>query len=118
MEIRNIHGYVIREIPEKDLSEANLREADLRGANLRKADLRGADLWGANLQRATLDLSCWPLSCGSFGLIADDRLIAQLVCHITRLDISHCGRITKMAIKALFPFRNLFCRYRDDVAEI
>jgi hypothetical protein len=116
-----------------DLGEADLREADLRGANLKganlkganlgRADLREADLRGANLGRAdlrgaNLDSSSFPLWCGSFNMKVDDRLIWQLICHITRLDISGCGKEAQKAVFSLSRWRNKFCKYRGDVGKI
>jgi hypothetical protein len=59
MQIRNLKGEVLREVPgnslkKADLWGANLRGADLRWADLRGADLRVADLRGANLREANL----------------------------------------------------------------
>jgi hypothetical protein len=83
-----------------DLYRADLRRADLRGADLRGADLRGADLYwadlyGADLRRADLrganfDFSVFPMWCGSFNIICDKRLVAQLLYHLSRLDVRDC----------------------------
>ena len=64
MQIKNLEGRVLREVPGdslkgadlsgKNLNGADLRKADLRGADLRKADLSWADLGGANLSWADL----------------------------------------------------------------
>lgn len=105
-------GKTIKTIDVDSLREADLREADLQWANLRNADLRRA-----NIREADLDFSCWPLWCGSFGVKADDRLVAQLIHHICQLDTSQCSggvkesmdRIRKMAIT------DLFKEYRDDI---
>jgi hypothetical protein len=82
--------------------------ADLNRANLNRADLRGADL----------DFSCWPLWCGSFCAKVDDRLVWQLIAHVTRLDIAECSDDAKTAISAMMPFANRFCKYRNDVQPI
>ncbi|GKG94915.1 hypothetical protein CE91St38_29230 [Desulfovibrionaceae bacterium] len=113
-----------------DLSGANLRDADLRGANLSganlsganlsDADLRDADLRGANLSGADLDFSCWPLWCGSKNVKADDRLVAQLIFHVTRLDISCCSGGVREAVEHIraMAVSDLFCEYRSDVSKI
>ena len=59
MQIKNILGAIIINVPGETLRGANLSGADLRGAdlsdvNLSGADLRGADLSGANLRGANL----------------------------------------------------------------
>ena len=59
MQIKNLSGRVLREVPGNSLRGADLRgadlsEADLPDADLRKAILSGADLSGANLSKARL----------------------------------------------------------------
>ena len=46
-----------------------------------RADLRYADLSGANL-----DYSCFPLWCGGTDFKCDDKLILQLLAHISTLE--------------------------------
>ena len=59
MQIKNLEGRVLREVPGDSLKGADLSGKSLNGADLRKADLRGADLrkvglsW-ADLRRANL----------------------------------------------------------------
>ena len=65
---------------ERDFSRADLHEADLYGADLRWADLREADF----------DFSAFPMWCGSFNIICDKRLVAQLLYHLSRLDVRDC----------------------------
>jgi hypothetical protein len=65
---------------ERDFSGANLHEADLRRANLHEADLHGANF----------DFSVFPMWCGSFNIICDKRLVAQLLYHLSRLDVRDC----------------------------
>ena len=100
-----------------NLQGAGLHGADLQGANLQDANLQGADLHGADLQGACLDLSCWPLWCGSINVKADDRLFAQLLFHLTRLDVSGCsgGVCEAMTHIRSMAAADLFCEYRDDV---
>ncbi len=115
----NLHGADLRgaDLEGANLQYADLREANLQGADLQYADLHGADLGGANLQGADLDLSCLPLWCGSFKMKVDDRIVSQIIAHITRLDVTNCSggvqesmeHIRKMAIS------DLFCEYRNDV---
>jgi len=93
----NLHG---ADLHEADLCRADLRGANLRGANLRWADLHGAnlrwadlcraDLRGANLREADFDFSAFPMWCGSFNIICDKRLVAQLLYHLSRLDVRDC----------------------------
>ena len=93
-------------------------EPDGERANLKSANLESANLYSANLKSANLDFSCFPLWCGSFKMKVDERLIWQLIAHITRLDITGCNEETKTAIKAIWKYRNKFCKYRTDVEEI
>ena len=81
-----------------DLCNANLRNADLCGANLRNADLRGADI----------DFSCWPLWCGSFDVIVDRRIAAQLAYHFCRV-ICDAPEVVQCQ-KALYQLANTFHR--------
>lgn len=92
--------------------------ADLRWANLRGADLREVDLRGANLREAGLDFSCWPLWCGSRNVKADDRLVAQLLWHVTRLDVSGCSGGVREAVEHIrsMAIADLFCEYRHDIS--
>ena len=78
------------------------------------ADLREADLSGANL-----NFSCFPLWCGSFDMKVDKRLVWQLIAHIGRLDTKHItDKKAVAALKALKPYVNEFCKYRNDVDKI
>ena len=79
-----------------------------------------ADLSNSDLSNAKLDFSCWPLWCGSRDVKADDRLVAQLLFHVTRLDVTQCsggvreamGNIRTMAVS------DLFCEYRNGIEKI
>lgn len=77
-----------------------------------------ADLRGANLCEANLDFSCWPLWCGSRGVKADDRLVAQLLWHVTRLDVSGCSGGVQEAVENIrsMAIADLFCEYRSDLS--
>ena len=80
---------------ERDFHDADLHGADLRGADLSWADLRWSNLYGADLRWASLreadfDFSCLPMWCGSFDLVCDKRLVAQLLYHLSRLDVRDC----------------------------
>ena len=103
-----------------DGESANLRYADLRYADLSNANLRYANLRYADLRYADLDFSCWPLWCGSKNVKADDRLVAQLIFHVTRLDISCCSGGVREAVKHIraMAVSDLFCEYRSDVSKI
>jgi len=99
------------------------KRADLRGADLRGANLRGADLRRADLRGADLDFSCLPLWCGSFDMKVDDRIVSQIFCHFTRLNVSECSpyvRYCHRFMTNLFGkfMTNLFCKYRTDVDNI
>jgi len=96
-----------------DLRDSDLSRSDLRGCDLREADLSRSDLRGANL-----DFSVLPLWCGAFNMKVDDRFVAQLICHITRLDVSACSEGAKEAVGTLDKWKNEFCKYRTDVTGI
>ena len=98
-------------------------DADLQGADLRGADLQDADLRDANLRGANLDFASFPLSCGSFGMIADDRLVAQVFCHWARLNVSKCSPMVRYTHRVMLKMfggfmTNLFCKYRDDIKRL
>ena len=101
-----------------ELQRAKLQWAKLQWAELQGADLRGAKLQGADLRGVKLDFSAFPLWCGSFGIIAGDRLVYQLIAHLTRLDVTHCSDDAKAAVAAALPWANKFCGFQDDVNEI
>lgn len=92
--------------------------ADLRGASLRGASLRGADLSEVDLRGADLDFSSWPLWCGSRNVKIDDRLVAQLLWHVTRLDVSGCSGGVRESIEHIrsMAIADLFCEYRSDIS--
>ena len=78
-----------------DLSGLDLRGLDLRGADLQEANLRGADLQdanlrGADLRDANLDYCGYELSCKTIGIIADSRLVSQLLYHLCQMDVQAC----------------------------
>lgn len=81
------------------------------------ADLRNVDLVGANLLEAVLDYSGWPLCCGSRNVKIDDRLVAQLLWHVTRLDVSGCSGGVREAVEHIrsMAISDLFCEYRSDI---
>ena len=108
-----------------DLSFANLRwtdlrYADLRYANLSNANLSSANLSGTDLSNANLDFSCWPLWCGSIDVKADDRLVAQLLFHVTRLNVTQCSGGVREAMEHIqtMAVSDLFCEYRTDIKKI
>ena len=94
-----------------DLQGVGLRGADLRGADLRDADLRDADLRDADLRDADLDYNCWPLCCGSFNVIVDKKIAAQLAYHFCRLICD--DEEVKASQKALYPLANQFHRVEE-----
>jgi len=71
----------------------------------------------ADLRGINIDYAYWPLWCGSFGVKVDDRIIAQLICHLTRVDDSDCSGGVKEAMEHIraMAISDLFCEYRDDV---
>ena len=77
--------------------------ANLGGANLRGADLRGADL----------DFSTFPFWCGSFRIMADLRLGAQLAYHFCMIDFKDCKEAVE-AQKNLKDLANRFHRIKID----
>lgn len=83
-----------------------------------RADLRNADLRWANLCEANLDFSSWPLWCGSRDVKIDDRLAAQLLWHVTRLDVSGCSGGVQEAVENIrsMAIADLFCEYRHDIS--
>ena len=101
-----------------DLRGAYLQGAYLQGANLQRADLQRADLRGADLREADLDFASWPLHCGSIGVKGCERLVAQLLFHVARLDVSEASGWAKEAHAAVLPYADKFCEYRNDVQPI
>jgi len=103
-----------------NLQRADLKRADLQGANLQRANLQRANLQRANLKGANLDFSSWPLWCGSTDAKADDRLFAQLLFHLTRLDVSETSGGVREAMEHIrsMSASDLFCEYRRDVKRL
>ena len=93
-----------------DLTQANLTRTNLTGANLTRTNLTGANLTGANLDFS----SGITLRCSSFGFRCDFRLIAQLMCHIARLE-SDDPRAKEIIEEVRRRWGNDFCKFRSDV---
>ena len=89
---KNGTGIVLRDanLQCADLLWTDLRYADLRGADLRWTDLRYANLRGADLRGADLDYCGYELSCKTIGIIADSRLVSQLLYHLCQMDVQAC----------------------------
>jgi len=101
-----------------NLQDADLRYADLQDADLRYADLRYANLRYANLQDADLDFSSGiTFRCSSFGFKCDFRLIAQIMCHVSRLK-SDDPKADKIIKEVGTRWGNEFCQFRSDVEPI
>ena len=104
------------------LRESDLRNADLREANLRWVDICETDLRGANLRGASLDYSAWPLRRWSFNVIADKRLVAQLLCHVARLNVSELPKNSKERLFVEGIRRrgigDWFCEYQDNILPV
>ncbi len=116
----NLRGANLQEanLQEANLRGANLRRANLQEANLQEANLQEADLRRANLRGANLDMSSGvPFHCGGTEITVDDRLIAQMLFHLTRQDTSKCSGGVQESIEAIksMAVSDLFCEYRDDV---
>ena len=109
----NLRGADLRgaDLRGADLQGAGLRGADLQGVGLRGADLRGADLRDADLRDADLDYNCWPLCCGSFNVIVDKKIAAQLAYHFCRLICD--DEEVKASQKALYSLANQFHRVEE-----
>jgi hypothetical protein len=80
--------------------------------------LRNTDLYKTNLQGAIFDYSFVPLHCGSFDMKADERLCAQLIAHITRIEWDANSEFCAEIMSLLDAHKNKFCEYRHDVDEI
>jgi hypothetical protein len=113
----NLQGVNLRRA---NLRRANLQGADFRGADLQCADFQGADFRGADFRGADLAFCCWPLWCGSITAKADDRLFAQLLFHLTRLDVSGASGGVRESMKHLrgMAASDLFCEYREDIKKL
>ena len=118
----NLSGTNLRyaDLSYTDLSFANLRWTDLSNADLSNANLSNANLSGTDLSNANLDFSCWPLWCGSRDVKADDRLVAQLLFHVTRLNVTQCSGGVREAMEHIrtMAVSDLFCEYRTDIKKI
>ena len=89
-----------------DLRDANLQGANLRGANLQNTDLRCTDMRCTDMRRtdlrcadmrcANLDYAGYELSCKTIGIIADKRLVSQLLYHLCRMDVRDCPEWTEL----------------------
>ena len=115
----DLHG---ADLCDYDLRHADLRDADLRDIDLRRAAMQGVLLCRSDLRGSLLDFSCWPLSCGSFRVVADERLVFQLLCHVARLDVSKLPESSK-GRKAVEEIRrrgwgDWFCKHRNDIEPI
>lgn len=98
-----------------DILQCHLEWVHFMGEKGKRADLRDADLRGA-----CLDDSCWPLWCGATDVKIDDRIVAQLLFHLTRLDDSVCSSGVREAMSHIrsMAIADLFCEYRNDVPKL
>lgn len=103
---------------EKAILDQHTKWLESNGEYGTRADLRGADLCKDDLRDVDLDFSCWPLWCGSWGVKADDRLVAQLLWHVTRLDVSGCSGGVQEAVENIrsMAIADLFCEYRSNLS--
>ena len=101
-----------------DLRGGKFKQSHFNNAYLNKAILNGAGFQGADFDGVKLDFAAWPLECGSFQVKADDRLVCQLIAHLTRLDLQNCTPRVRDMVENIRPWANEFCRYRDDVLEV
>ena len=91
-----------------NMRDMDLRVANMHGAIMRGANMRGANMRGANMRGADIDYACWPLWCGSFDVIVDARIAAQLAYHFCRLVCDDPRYIA--ARNAIVEFANQFHR--------
>ena len=89
-----------------NLSCSSLGGSDLTGANLSESDLHGCYLTGCDLSHASLRGSCWPLWSGSYDVIVDKQIAAQLAYHFCRLICDDDD--VKVAQRMLAPLANKF----------
>ena len=111
----NMQGADIRGVDMQDadmrranMQGANFGGANMQGANMRCADMQGANMRGADMRGADIDYACWPLWCGSFDVIVDARIAAQLAYHFCRLVCDDPMYIA--ARNAIVEFANQFHR--------
>lgn len=113
-------GEEVRELTteERKILDQHALWLDSGGRAGTRADLCEADLCEVDLREANLDFSSWPLWCGSRNVKIDDRLVAQLLWHVTRLDVSGCSGGVREAVEHIrsMGIADLFCEYRDDVS--
>lgn len=84
-----------------DILQCHLEWVHFMGEKGKRADLSGADL----------DNSCWPLWCGATDVKIDDRIVAKLLFHLTRLDDSGCSSEVREAMSHIrsMAIADLFC---------
>jgi hypothetical protein len=110
LRLANLKGACLRKANLRwiQLEDAELKHADLSDADLRYSNLRGADMREADLRGANLDYGSFPLWCGSTQMKVDDRLIMQLIYHLTHQDTEHCSKRALEAIAKLEPYKDDF----------
>lgn len=104
------------------ISDSNFNEAHLSGVclddcvifntSLHNARMKHASLMGANLDHSSMTFSCKIES-----IKASDRLVAQMIYHVTRLDFSGCSDTVRSELIEILngPLGDMFLKYRTDL---
>lgn len=101
-----------------NLCHANFEDASIASTGFRCCDTVGISLDGTELVEGTaLDFSSFPLWCGSLHAKPDDRLVSQLLFHITSFNRRNMSNDMKNLLKQLdeMGVHLLFQQYRDDL---
>ena len=104
------------------ISDSDFNEAYLSGAYLddcvifnttfHYAKMKHMSLIGSNIDHSSIMLNCHIES-----IKASDRLVAQLIYHVTRLDFSECSDIVQSELVDILegPLGDMFLNYRTDL---
>lgn len=106
-----------------------VNKCDFRKADLTCAKMKDCEFFDCTMNRARFgntdalntifDLSSFPLWCGTLHIKTDDRLPAQLLYHLARLNTENMSGGMKETIEQIrqMAASDLFCEYRNDLEE-
>ena len=104
------------------ISDSNFNEANLAGSffddciiyntSFHRSRMKHMSLRGADIDHSSIMLNCQIES-----IKASDRLVAQLIYHVTRLDFSGCSDTVRSELIEILngPLGDLFLKYRTDL---
>lgn len=102
-----------------DFKKADFFYAKMKDCEFFDCTMNRAAFGNTDVLNTIFDLSGFPLWCGTLHIKADDRLPAQLLYHLARLNTENMSGGMKETIEHIrqMAASDLFCEYRNDLEE-